>query len=113
MSTETLRRFKLKRGIHAQKEKGKIRTYLAGTPGEVIETPEDLNKQHDPRKERFEPVEEFVPISQTPGKAGDGLEELGIKGLRELAAQEEIDLGDLTKKSDIVAVIRSHTVVSG
>lgn len=36
----------------------------------------------------------------------DGLSKLSVAKLKELAADEEIDLGDATKKADIIAAIQ-------
>lgn len=42
---------------------------------------------------------------EVDGEEGDDLSKLSVAKLKELAAEEQIDLGDATKKADIIAAI--------
>ncbi len=100
-------------------------------PGEVIETNQDLSRHNAPgMTPKFELLEDRpqapqaglkeMPAQPTapqfnpnPGKApvstsrSDNLDNLGVKELQALAAEEEIDLKGATKKEDIVKILRS------
>lgn len=39
---------------------------------------------------------------------GDGLNDLTVAALKDLATNEQIDLGENTKKADIITAIRAH-----
>lgn len=62
---------------------------IMARPGEVIEADDFCD-------EWFEEVD---------GEEGDDLSKLSVAKLKALAAEEEIDLGDATKKADIIAAI--------
>lgn len=46
-------------------------------------------------------------------EADDGLNEQKVEDLKKIAEDEKIDLGDATKKADIVAAIRAHRAAAG
>ena len=83
-------KFRLLRGVH--NEGG--RTYKVG---DVIDSASDLSK-HNKDVVRFEPLSE--------GSLGghSGLESMTIAQLKQHAEEEEIDLGDATKRSEILAI---------
>jgi len=93
-------KFRLIRGVH--QEGGQ--TYVAGVDGQdVIETDKDLSKHNDSVRPRFQLIEEFAAVNQQTGS--DVLRAKTIKELREFAMEEEIDLGDATRKEEIFNII--------
>ena len=44
--------------------------------------------------------------SEKPQAEGDGLDAMKVADLKELVESEDIDLGEATKKNDIIAAIR-------
>lgn len=109
MSSTGLKQFKLVRGSYEDREKRRHE------PGDTVETDIDLNEAFDPAKEMFEPVLDFVPISNVKEEVKeeikeDGLETLTIESLRKMAEEEEIDLGEATLKLDIIKTIRDTRI---
>lgn len=120
--------FRVVNGSHSNGERdpatGKLITYKKG---EVFESKHDLVKTHNSNVSvKFERMPEGAlpsrsPVAQAaiagasqaltpPGKSAFGsaeLEVLTIEELKKLAEQEEIDLGKLTSKKDIIARIQS------
>ncbi|MHC4686854.1 MAG: hypothetical protein ACYTEW_21470 [Planctomycetota bacterium] len=88
-------RFKLLRGIHSEGD----RTYH---PGDVIDSASDLSKHNRENSTRFE----LLPGGATG--VADGLESMTVAQLRQHAEAEEIDLGDATKRAEILALCRGE-----
>lgn len=124
----TLMKFKLLAGFHiaADKSKPKI-SYMPNVPeeqkiypdrrykqGDVIETDEDLgalfNQPGTPPK--FERVDGYgAPEGWGPiDKPKDGLDELTVKALKELAEAYEVDLKGATTKDSIVSILRGYEI---
>lgn len=68
----------------------------------IVESDTDLVEEFGRNK--------FVRLPDESLPIDDGLEKMTIVELKEWAASEEIDLGGLTKKSAILAVIRDAAV---
>jgi hypothetical protein len=92
-------------------------------PGDIIDTKINLLALNQPpRSMKFEMVDEkgkivhsesAVAHPQTPIPARrDGLEAMTVNELKLLAAEEEIDLGEATRKEEIIAVIRGAAALS-
>jgi hypothetical protein len=99
-----MRRFRLNSGIHS--EGGK--TYM---PGDVFESASDLSV-HNVRGDlpRYERVTTSIALShgETPADRDPlGIHQLSVPELRQWADNEEIDLGDATRKSDILKTIEN------
>lgn len=115
-------KFKVVAGYHCEGERhpvtGKLISY---GPGEIIESQIDLVKLHG--REKFEPVSSDVPVTRRStttapqqtnppsqkesGHTAKELEGMTLEELKRLAAEEEIDLGNLSKKNEIIARIVS------
>lgn len=117
-----MKRFRLLRGTYAMNEpdpvdengnpvvkengeieRGKIRTFKGRNmatkePGDIVESDVDLVARFGANK--FEALD----ASHGPSRK-NMLKMKTIAELREFAAEEEVDLGDLTKKADIVEAI--------
>lgn len=101
MSSAGLKQFKMLRGSYEDKNKDRFE------PGDTIETKIDLNEKFDPAKEMFERQPDFVPITNVNE---DGLDNLTVEGLKKMAEEEEIDLGEATLKADILQTIRESLI---
>jgi len=104
--------FELLSGVHSEglDANGGPRIY---EPGDVIQTTRDLGLLNypgmNPRyKEVEEPiVEPSLPREKTAkANPSGGWEAMTVAELRSLAAEEEIDLKDATKKNEIISLIR-------
>jgi len=67
-------------------------------PGDIVDSASDLNKHNKQEAIKFEQVGEVL-------SSQDELKQHTVAELQDLAAEEEIDLGDATKKAEIVEVI--------
>jgi hypothetical protein len=97
-------KFKLLVGQHA--EHGRV--YKAG---DIIETDYDLNRFNAPKAEKFQRItgEEAQAITQSQAAQApvdETLESMTLQELRNLAAEEELDLGNAKTKAEIIAAIR-------
>lgn len=111
-------KFKVLRGTCCLGERdtktNKLVTYRQGN---IIETNTDLVALHG--REKFEKMPDDTPVTRTSAKAtstspqetsgytAKELEGMSVEELKRLAAEEEIDLGNLSKKNDIIARIVS------
>ena len=68
-----------------------------------IETEKDLVDLFGPQK--FKLLPSYEPL----GEGNDNFDRMKVAELRELAEEEEIDLGEATKKGEIISLIRSAT----
>lgn len=102
-------RYMLMSGLHS--EDGK--TY---TPKDVIETGRDLTKFNSPGlppkfellDENNRPVQQHwrdEPVAQDDNPVVGTLRQMTVEQLREVAADEEVDLGDARLKEEIVKLI--------
>ena len=110
--------WKLLRGVHVDKKArlvearkepmiGVERKEGDGTfyPGEVFETKSDLSGHNNSPERKFQKLDDYEPI--TPEATNDGLESMTIAGLRAMAEDNEIDLGEaVVKKAEIIEVLR-------
>jgi len=95
-------KFKLLSGIH--NEGGN--TYYAG---DIIDSKSDLLKHNvSGSSPRYEKAAESTPSSVQ--SRTDQLDAMTVSQLREFAEAEEIDLGEATKKAEILAVIYASLV---
>ena len=111
-------KFKILRGTHSNGERhpqtNKLITYRAG---DIFESITDLVKLHG--REKFERAADNAVLSRTPLKVNatetphqeasaytaKELEGMSVDELKRLANEEEIDIGNLNKKNDIIARI--------
>jgi len=113
-------KFKLLRGIHSEGMDAGNRPCIY-EPGDIIATNNDLQRHNvNGMLPRFElltndspaPKPEAIPkkippIEQAQPKQDDeGWEKMTMAELRSMAAEEEIDLGGVTKKADLIVVIK-------
>ncbi len=114
-------RFRVLRGIHAQRDgpknaKGRqgVTTYLAATTadgapvGDIVESDTDLTKHNKAGRPKFARIPEVEPIGDVLGPANDDLSTMTVSDLRAHAEEHQIDLGEATLKADIVEMIRSE-----
>ena len=88
-------KFEILRGVHITAEK----TYY---PGEIVESDDPLDELHNkPHSIRIRKLPDHEPITAVP----NALSSMTVPELKELAEAEEIDLGEATKKADIMAAI--------
>lgn len=113
-------RFQLLRGIH--NEGGKTyyprgfyideegNQHQEGVEGQdIIDSKSDLSKHNSLGIEKFRPLPDLpASVSQAKETQEDGLEDLTIKELRDLAKTNDIDLGTATKHIELVEVIRGE-----
>ena len=95
--------------------------------GDIIESDQDLtafNDKRNPNNTKFELVNEhgqalqsatpqnYRPPAPTPPAAivNDSLSSKTVAELREIAAEEEIDLGSATRKEEILEILRRAAV---
>lgn len=121
-------KFKLLRGTHHEAKWDKSvkppvdrgRTYHAG---DVIETNFDLTTLNggDPQTVKFEKVDDATPatavdavpveikssVNTNAAAVDDTLDAMTVNELKEMAAEEEIDLGSAKSKAEILSVLRS------
>lgn len=90
-------RFELLSGIH--NEGGK--TYY---PGDVINSASNLAEHNKPNAFRFR------PLPKSEADRDEGLDAMTVSQLREFAAEEEIDLGDATKKDEILRLCKGEAI---
>lgn len=92
-------RFELLSGVH--NEGGK--TYY---PGDVFDSARDLSKHPYNRPNAFR----FRALSTGPveAKARNELDSMTVAELKQYAEAEEIDLGDATKRAEILALCRGE-----
>ena len=110
-------RFRVLRGKHqvfVGEHKDRTIHYL---PGDVIETENDnLLRFNKPGSIKFElvpndtPTKEEEAASQQDDSEEDAFAGMTVSQLVGLAEQDEVDLQGATKKADILAILRSHTV---
>lgn len=103
-------RFRLNSGIHS--EGGK--TY---TPGDVFESASDLSA-HNVRGDlpRYERVTSSIALSHGEKPADRdplGIHHLSVPELKKWAENEEIDVGDATRKSQITKIIENAYAPAG
>ena len=95
-------RFKLLSGVHTE---GHQETYKQYERGDVIETDVDLVKKFNrPGSTKFERVEDNASLNT------DEFSAMTVAELRAFAEGEEIDLGEISRKSDILDALRKATV---
>lgn len=104
-------KFRLRFGVH--NEGGK--TYY---PGDVIDSASDLSK-HNERfgGVRFEPIAGGsstgdVGVADSPQGAEPSLNSLTVARLKQLASELEVDLGEATRKDDIVEALQEAGVTT-
>jgi len=111
-------KFRIKEGVHSEGAiPGTYRRDPTGAPmfsprvyvdGDIVASRSDLSK-HNPAHgaKKFERVDDSMP-DKYDGNAPpvDELEAMTVAQLRELSVAEEIDLGEATKKADIIEWIR-------
>ncbi len=113
--TRPLKTYRFLRGVHSDKTfepvslveiEGVDRSETPHIfyPGDVIRCRKDLEKQNNPVDKRVERLNEFEPINALP--AEDALSKLTIEELKAVAEREEISLGEVTRKADILQTIR-------
>ena len=69
-------------------------------PGDIIDSLSDLSRFNIPGDpKRYEPVAE-----------GDGFDSMTVAELKQYAEEEEIDLGMVTKKAEILHLIRGESL---
>jgi len=69
--------------------------------GDIIESDEDLVKRFN----RANSVK-FEVVPDSNGGVSDGLDDMTVEELRQLAEAEEIDLGDAVRKPRIIRILR-------
>jgi hypothetical protein len=98
------------------------RSYKAG---DIIESDQDLtvfNDAGNPQNIKFELVNEYgqavrdtVPVKPSQGRPAspveDTLESKTLSELKEIAAEEEIDLGSATRREEILDILHRASVV--
>ncbi len=76
-------------------------TYM---PGDRFSTPKDMSRHNDPSNTRFQKVDDMAePVEET-------LQGMTIQELRVHAESNGIELGDNTRKDDIISVIEAALV---
>lgn len=129
-ATATKQRWQIIAGSHSDdyvepidpKDPNRLRTPKIYRAGDVFDSVCDLSKQNSPGCIKFRKVDPSTPLSNpydTPAKVKGSseapinpnlsvddrrqtYETMTVDALRRHAAEEEIDLGDATKKSDII-----------
>lgn len=98
-------KYRLTQGTHYENET----KYIAG---QIVESKRDLTLFNHPGSVRFEKVGEDAkdnPIPQAPTTKQSGAHEtllsMSVEELKQMAAEEEIDLGKAKTKSEIVDAI--------
>lgn len=98
--------FQVLRGVHH--EGGKTYYGRHKGKGDVVDSKSDLSKHNPPPESgippRFKRVEGSAVVQEPPD---DGLGVMTVAGLEDLAAEEEIDLGQATRRADVIAAIRA------
>lgn len=118
-------KFKLLAGFHVDADKSQPKiSYLPNIPeeqkiypdrrfkqGDIIETDTDLcaRLNVDGCPPKFERVDQYANSVQAPA-VRDGLDELTLKQLNELAESYEVDLKGNTKKDAVVAILRGYQI---
>jgi len=116
-------KYKILSGVHSEGAvPGTYRVDPGGTPmcaprvynpGDVVASRSDLLKHNPVRGEkRFERVEDSAPdkydgVPDGASVAGEELESMTVQQLKQLADAEGIDLGDFTRKSEIISWIHA------
>lgn len=109
--------FRVLRGSHSQREPdGTIKTYQRG---DYVISDTDLAERLGVakfRKVSDDDMEEKVAKKNDPGRPivepkprNDGLDDMTVAQLKELADQEDYDLGNAKTKAEIVEAIRNAT----
>lgn len=112
----TVGRFRVLVGKHS--EGGKI--YGKGTPnGDIVDSKSDLEKLNTAAGKKFERIgkKRPTPASQVAakgeeesyedeGESNDGLEDMTVEELKEVAETEEVEYASGSRKADIIAAIR-------
>jgi len=105
-------KFKVLRGRHTE---GGV-MYQAG---EVVDSSSDLNKHNSPGSRKFEQLSgevadapsaslpESSEDDEDPEEGSDELDGMTVAQLKTFAAEEEIDLSGVSRKSDILSAIRA------
>jgi len=124
------RRYRILQGKHVEGNKkngeyskgdrgpGVYRVYDAKSPNPedtIIETTFDLLKLNNPQPmaPRFCLESDAVAIAKhTSDNVTQPLEQLTEEQLRAIADREEIDVSKVTKKEDLVGILRRHDIVS-
>lgn len=127
-------KFRVLSGRHCEGDRDPVTNKLIiYNQGEVFESKTDLDKRFNhPTGVKFERVSDATVVSRAPlaqaaaagfnsaegAKKGtqpaftsNDLEVMTLDELKKLAAEEEVDLGGLTKKADIIARIQSAVLV--
>lgn len=113
-------RFRVLVGKHSEgyHEDGSPKVYCAdgSCDGNVVESATDLRKKNTPNGMKFlllpdndlqaAPLIEAAKAGFTSKPDDDGLSLMSVTSLRELAEEEEVDLGTVTRKDQIVGLIR-------
>ena len=113
-------RFQLMRGIHSEGgktyyprgsylDKDGVRQ-LEGVEGQdIIDSASDLSKHNSLGIERYKRLPD-LPVAKAKAEEtqDDGLDDLTIKELRDLAKTNDIDLGTSIKHAEIVQTIRGE-----
>lgn len=98
-------KFRVQAGQHIQRDSdGVSRTYSAG---EECDSDRDLVALFGEEKFRLVSGSPVAP-AQSNNRSDDGLLAKTVADLRELAEEEEIDLGDAKTKVDIIKAIRKE-----
>lgn len=107
-------KYKILAGRHAGKVNGSVKIF---NTGEIVESDVDLvAKFNRPNSRKFELVDSAGNTSTqtvtqrpnvTPMVVTPNVDSLSLKDLQALAAEEEIDIKGLTKREDIVKVIKN------
>ncbi len=84
-------------------------------PGDIVETDKNLNSLQVGNAKRYELLPHYDTSQTDKDNSVTNLDSLTIPQLREMAENEEIDLGDASKKSEIIEMIRlqSQTETAG
>lgn len=95
-------RYKLLIGRHVVKGH---KAFVATEPGNnVVESDVDLVKKFG--ADKFQRLED-VPQNLLPNGENDGLDEMTVAKLRQFASDQQIDLGNATKKDEIISILRA------
>lgn len=122
--------FRVLSGVHCEGERGADGKLVKYRRGEIFKSKSDLDKTHNqPMSIRFERLPDDTPLTRpqvaqaaaqgfntaftdtnqpTPElqKIFDDIQKMDVAALQKFAAEEEIDLGNLKKKEEIIAQIK-------
>lgn len=128
--------FRILRGVHCEGERGTDGKLIKYRNGDIFKSKSDLDKMHNqPNSIRFERLPDNTPTKNpdVANAAAAGfntaftdsdqlpnnlqtmfadLQKMDVAALQKFAAEEEIDLGNLKKKDEIIAQIKKSMTPS-